>query len=123
MIINFVKKLSSTFCIFIPQETWELELYIDGDMRQRLTGIPQLSHSTQFILNLWNRDNVVPELSDVFDSWNVKALFRDLIFPPSSDELCRYGAVFQAGTNPIVRYEIGIGSQIDSTDVYPYTEV
>ena len=107
----------------VSQETWELEAYIDGHKRLKLSGIPQLSISTQFIMQVWNRDNYIPELSDVFRTWEVAAKFKDLIFPPEVGKLCRYGAVFQSGTNPIVRYEVGIGSQIGLTDVQPFTEV
>ena len=74
-------------------------------------------------MHVWNRDNYVPELSDVFRTWAVKAVFKDLIFPPKVGELCRYGDVFRSGTNPIVRYEVGLGSQTGITDVLPFTEV
>lgn len=105
------------------QENLDLEVIIDGRKVQKFSGIPQLSKSTQFFMHIWNRDNVIPKRLDVFDSWIVKAQFKDLIFPPNTEELCRYGEVFRSGSNPIVRYEAGIGSQTGSTDVYPFQEV
>ena len=74
-------------------------------------------------MHVWNRNNYVPELSDVFDNWKVKAFFKELVFPPAVGDLCRYGKVFQSGTNPIIRYEAGIGSERGITDIQPFSKV
>ena len=105
------------------QETWELEVYIDDQKIQKFSGIPKFSNKANFFIHVWNRENYVPELVDVFDNWMVKAVFKDLVFPPKVGELCRYGEVFQSGTNPFIRYEAAIGSQKGLTDVQAFSEV
>ena len=98
-------------------------MVVDGRVIQKFSGIPNLSTSTQFFIHVWNRDNFVPKLSDVFNNWAVEAEFKDFVFPPAIGELCRYGDVFQSGSNPIIRYEAGIGTQIGNVKVEPFREV
>ena len=98
-------------------------MYIDGLKIQKFSGIPRFKNTASYFIHVWNKDNYVPELLDVFDNWMVKAVFKNLIFPPKVGELCRYGEVFQSGENPIVRYEAGIGSQKGITDIQPFSEV
>lgn len=71
---------------------------------------------------MWHRNNQVPDLH-VFDLWEARASFRNLVMPPSVDALCRYGSPFTGGTIPIVGYEAGIGTSPISADVSPFQQV
>ena len=59
----------------------------------------------------------------MFNVFSTKAYFKDLIMPPAPGSLCRYGDPFRGGTNSIIRYEVGLGSDKLLTDVAPFREV
>ncbi|XP_060596420.1 uncharacterized protein LOC132750448 [Ruditapes philippinarum] len=99
-----------------------MNVFIDGDQVSELCGIPHLSIRTNLILHVWNKDNMVPVL-DVFNLWQTRAAFRDLIMPPEVNALCRYGDPFQGGTNAIVQYEAGVGTLPGSVDIVPFQKV
>ncbi|KAL3873866.1 hypothetical protein ACJMK2_036950, partial [Sinanodonta woodiana] len=103
------------------QPTWCLIVYADDEELTMLCGIPILSNKTQLVLHVWNRNDYLPEIHDIFDLWSTRATFRDLNFPPLS--LCRYGAPFRGATNAIVKYEAGIGNSKGDTNILPFTEV
>jgi hypothetical protein len=87
-----------------------------------MAGIPELSPSTNLFLHVWNKNNILPTL-DVFNLWAARAVFKQLIFPPGVEAMCRYGDPFQGGTNAIVRYEAAIGTSKDTTDIADFQEV
>lgn len=87
-----------------------------------LCGIPLLSTSTKLTLHAWHKNNQVPALN-IFDLWQGRAVFKNLIMPPSIDAMCRYGAPFIGGSIPIVGYEAGIGLSPDVDDIVPFKEV
>ena len=99
-----------------------MRIFVDDQQMSELTGIPELSISTNLIFHLWNKNNILPPL-DVFNLWEGRAKFRQLTLPPSLEEMCRYGDPFQGGTNPIVRYEVAIGTFKDTPDVADFQEV
>jgi hypothetical protein len=74
-----------------------------------LCGIPEFSSDTKLLFHVFNKNNVVPPLVDLFDVFSTKAYFKNVMMPPSSQFLCRYGDPFYGGTIPIDRYEAGIG--------------
>ncbi|VDI67222.1 Hypothetical predicted protein [Mytilus galloprovincialis] len=88
-----------------------------------LCGISHLSKTTKLVLHVFNRDSYVPEITDPFNIFSVKAYFKNLILPPPTGALCRYGDPFRGGTNPIIKYEIGIGTDKFLTDIEPFREV
>lgn len=96
---------------------------VDGDVLAKICGILPLSASTKLVLHVWNRDNYIPDITDRFNIFSTKAFFRDLVMPPAPQSLCRYGDPFRGGTNPIIHYEVGIGSEKLQTDVAKFTKV
>jgi hypothetical protein len=74
-------------------------------------------------MHVWNRENFIPDITDMFNVFSTKAYFKDLIMPPAPGSLCRYGDPFRGGTNSIIRYEVGLGSDKLLTDVAPFKEV
>ncbi|XP_072048752.1 uncharacterized protein [Amphiura filiformis] len=105
------------------QEQWELSLTIDGILLTALDGIPHLSTSTQLILHVWNKDNVVSSIEDEFNPPKATAYFSDLRIPPESSHPCRYGNPFRAGSSPIVRYLAGIGTERGQVNTVPFKEI
>lgn len=87
-----------------------------------MCGIPLLSMSTKLVLHVWHKDNILPAL-DVFNLWQAKASFKQLIMPPDVKELCRYGNPFEGGLNAIVGYEAAIGTSLLSDDAVPFQKV
>ena len=109
--------------IFFPlQDTWCLNVYMDGGQISDLCGIPELSEDTQMILHGWNKNNYMAELT-VFDLWEARAEFGSVVFPPSKTSFCRFGSPFISGVTAIVSYEAGIGTNMETPDVIPFTEV
>ncbi|XP_052081237.1 uncharacterized protein LOC127719261 [Mytilus californianus] len=96
---------------------------VNNEELTELCGIPILSKSTKLVLHVFNRDNFVPDITDKFNIFSTKAYFKNLILPPPTGALCRYGDPFRGGTNPIIKYEVGIGSDKLLTDIVPFREV
>lgn len=97
-------------------------VFANGQQISEMCGIPALSLDTQFVLHLWNKNNFLPALN-IFDLWETYASFKDLLLPPAVDALCRFGDPFQGGTNAIIRYEAGIGTDKQTADVVDFREV
>ncbi|XP_076085497.1 uncharacterized protein LOC143056293 [Mytilus galloprovincialis] len=105
------------------ENTWCLKVYVDGSMFSKICGIPEFSSDTKLLLHVFNKNNYVPPVTDLFDVFSTRASFRNVIMPPSSDAMCRYGGPFYGGVIPIDRYEAGIGTDQLMTDVVSYQEV
>ncbi|KAL5015119.1 hypothetical protein ScPMuIL_009389 [Solemya velum] len=103
-----------TKCLFV---------FIDDEKMTEICGISNLLSSTQLVFHTWSKNNVVPEITDMFNIWTARAIFKDLIMPPALSALCRYGNPFRGGTNPIIRYEAGIGTERGLTDVIDFRKV
>ncbi|XP_053401006.1 uncharacterized protein LOC123523226 isoform X2 [Mercenaria mercenaria] len=99
-----------------------INVFADEKQISEMCGIPPLSSRTRLILHVWNKDNIVPAL-DIFNQWQTRAAFKDLIMPPEVNALCRYGDPFEGGTNAIVRYEAGIGTAQGEVDMVAFQEV
>ncbi|XP_035697583.1 uncharacterized protein LOC118430698 [Branchiostoma floridae] len=108
---------------FAVGEDWILELIADGRPLTIINGIPVFSDQARLTLAVWNRDDFVPEVQDVFRSPETNAYFRDLRFPPSADNLCRYGDPFRPGDNSISVFYAGVGTEKLKDDVAPFREV
>ncbi|CAG2204566.1 unnamed protein product [Mytilus edulis] len=100
-----------------------LVLYVNDEEITELCGIPDLSETTKLVLHVFNRDNFVPEITDIFNIFSARAVFKNLILPPPTGALCRYGDPFRGGSNPIIKYEVGIGSDKLLTDIEPFRKV
>ncbi|CAG2237324.1 unnamed protein product [Mytilus edulis] len=100
------------------EKTWCLKVYVDRYMFSKIFGIPEFSSDTKLLLHVFNKNNYVPPITDLFDVFSTRASFRNVIMPPSSDAMCRYRGVI-----PIDRYEAGIGTDQLMTDVVSYQEV
>ena len=83
----------------------------------------QLSTDTNLVFHVFNKNNIMPPTNDTFNPFSTKAFFRNVILPPAPGAYCRYGAPFRGGENPIVKYEIGIGSTSLGTEAVPYREM
>ncbi|VDI16055.1 Hypothetical predicted protein [Mytilus galloprovincialis] len=105
------------------EKTWCLKVYVDGSMFSKICGIPEFSSDTKLLLHVFNKNNYVPPVTDLFDVFSTRASFRNVIMPPSSNTMCRYGEPFYGGVIPIDRYEAGIGTDQLMTDVVSYQEV
>ncbi|XP_076087285.1 uncharacterized protein LOC143057777 [Mytilus galloprovincialis] len=116
--IVFKKEMDSAVDIFLC-----LVVYVNDEELTELCGIPDLSETTKLVLHVFNRDNFVPEITDVFNMFSTRAVFKNLILPPPTGALCRYGDPFRGGSNPIIKYEVGIGSDKLLTDIEPFREV
>ena len=112
-----------TIFVFYLQPTWFLKVYCDDEYLTELGGIPPLSTNTKLFLHLWNRNNVLPPVSNPFDPWSARAIFMTLIMPPAMGSPCRYGDPFRGGTNGIIKYDVGVGTSTMATDVVPFRTV
>ncbi|CAH1268739.1 NCAN [Branchiostoma lanceolatum] len=108
---------------FAVGEDWGLELIIDGRSLVIMNGIPVFSEQAQLTLVVWNRGDFVPAVQDVFSSPEGSASFRDLRFPPSADNLCRFGDPFRPGDNGVSVFYAGVGTKKLMDDVAPFQEV
>ncbi|CAH1239174.1 HEG1 [Branchiostoma lanceolatum] len=108
---------------FAVGEDWNLELIIDGRSLAIMNGIPVFSEQAQLTLAVWNRGDFVPAVHDVFSSPEGSAFFRDLRFPPSADNMCRFGDPFRPGDNSVSVFYAGVGTEKLKDDVSPFHEV
>eukprot|EP00058_Branchiostoma_floridae_P003026 XP_002588514.1 hypothetical protein BRAFLDRAFT_79469 [Branchiostoma floridae] len=108
---------------FAVGEDWILEFITDGKSQAIMNGIPVFSDQARLTLAVWNRDDFVPEVQDVFSSPETTAFFRDLRFPPSADNLCRYGDPFRPGDNSVSVFYAGVGTEKLKDDVAHFREV
>ncbi|KAI8486030.1 hypothetical protein Bbelb_361300, partial [Branchiostoma belcheri] len=108
---------------FAVGEDWSLELIIDGTSLVIMNGIPVFSEHARLTLSVWNRDDFVPDFDDVFSTPEATACFRNLRFPPSTDNLCRYGDPFRPGDNSVSVFYAGVGTEKMKDDVAPFREV
>ena len=97
--------------------------FADGLLFAEMCGIPELTTATKLVLHVWNKNNYLPEVKDVFSIWEAHASFKNVFLPPEPGALCRYGSPFRGGTNAIVRYEAGLGNQTGADNFVPITEV
>ncbi|CAC5409205.1 unnamed protein product [Mytilus coruscus] len=102
---------------------WCIKVYADDEELTEICGIEPPSTSAKLVLHVWNRNNYVPDISDLFNVFSAKSYFKDLIIPPKIGNKCRYGNPFRGGTNPVIKYEAGIGTEKLQTDVVPYREI
>ncbi|VDI79784.1 Hypothetical predicted protein [Mytilus galloprovincialis] len=102
---------------------WCITVYADDEELTEICGIEPPSTSAKLVLHVWNRNNYVPDISDLFNVFSAKAYFKDIIIPPKIGNKCRYGDPFRGGTNPVIKYEAGIGTEKLQTDVVPYREI
>ncbi|VDI71255.1 Hypothetical predicted protein, partial [Mytilus galloprovincialis] len=100
-----------------------LVVFINDEEITELCGIPGMSETAKLVLHVFNRNNFVPEITDIFNVFSTRAIFKNLILPPPTGALCRYGDPFRGGTNPIIKYEVGIGSDKLLTDIEPFRKV
>ncbi|XP_076085326.1 uncharacterized protein LOC143056125 [Mytilus galloprovincialis] len=98
-------------------------LYVDGVLWSKVCGIRDLSTDTDLIFHVFPKNNYLPPVVDTFDPYSTKAFFRRVVLPPELGALCRYGAPFRGGENPIIKYEIGIGTTKLGTEVVPYRDI
>ncbi|XP_076085507.1 uncharacterized protein LOC143056307 [Mytilus galloprovincialis] len=98
-------------------------LYVDGVLWSKVCGIRDLSTDTDLIFHVFPKNNYLPPVVDTFNPYSTKAFFRSVVLPPEPGAHCRYGAPFRGGTNPIIKYEIGIGTTILGTEAVPYKEM
>jgi hypothetical protein len=98
-------------------------VYADNELLTEICGIEPPRSSAMLVLHVWNRNNYVPGVHDLFNIFSTKAYFKNLIIPPKIGNLCRYGNPFRGGNNPVIKYEAGIGTDKVQTNVVPYREV
>ncbi|XP_078695732.1 uncharacterized protein LOC144924477 [Branchiostoma floridae x Branchiostoma belcheri] len=108
---------------FAVGEDWSLELIIDGASLVIMNGIPVFSEHARLTLSVWNRDDFVPDVQDIFTRPEATSFFRNLRFPPSTDNLCRFGDPFRPGTNSVSVFYAGVGTEKMKDDVAPFREV
>ncbi|XP_035698714.1 uncharacterized protein LOC118431579 [Branchiostoma floridae] len=109
--------------IFATKVDRSVRLYIDGQFKAVLTGIPTLSQQAKLILSAWNKHDRIPELVDPFEPPTTTAYFRSVSLPPDSTSLCLHGQPFRNGDHAVVRFEAGVGSAKLLDDVAPFREV
>lgn len=98
-------------------------MFVDDGELTEICGIEPPSLSTKLVLHVWNRNNYVPEITDLFNVFSTKAYFKNLVMPPKVGSLCRYGNPFRGGTNPVIKYEAAIGTDQLTTDISDFSEV
>ena len=121
--ILLVECLRSRLTIVYLQLQLCLMVLVENSELGSLCGIPYLSASASCLVHVLNRDRFLPEREDELFTWAVYAEVESSIFPPKTEELCRYGEPFRGGDIPIVRYEAAIGSEPGLSDIYPFEEV
>ncbi|WAR05119.1 hypothetical protein MAR_020488, partial [Mya arenaria] len=96
--------------------------FADQQELSEMCGIPELSNTTMLVLNVWNKNNFIPEMS-IFDSWTTYSYFKLLKIPPKANELCRYGSPWLGGTVAVISYFAGIGSSPSKPDIVDFRKV
>ncbi|XP_035673095.1 uncharacterized protein LOC118413675 [Branchiostoma floridae] len=104
-------------------EVWSVDLIIDGVAVLALSGLPSLPTDAVVTLSVWNFDDYVPDVEDPFNLPTATANFKDVSFPASSDQLCRYGEPFRNGDSAILSFMAGVGTELHQDDVVPFTMV
>ncbi|CAH1258771.1 JAG1 [Branchiostoma lanceolatum] len=104
-------------------EIWSVDLIIDGVRALALSGLPSLPIDAVVTFSVWNFDDFVPEVEDPFYPPTATANFKDVSFPASSDQLCRYGEPFRDGDSAILSFLAGVGTEAHQDDVVPFRMV
>ena len=107
----------------ILQLQWCMSVYVGDDFINQLCDIPHLSTDTLLFVHLFKSDNILPTVVDAFTPWAAYAEFSALEMPPPVGTLCRDGQQFRGYSNPIIKYEAGIGTSRLATDVEEFREV
>ncbi|XP_033763071.1 uncharacterized protein LOC117344449 isoform X3 [Pecten maximus] len=102
------------------QTQWCMRVFVDSEYMAELCGIAELTLNTLLVFHVFNKNNVVPPIVSTFDPWSAKAYINELIMPPAPGSLCRYGVPFRGATDPILRYEAGIGTTKLGTEAEPF---
>ncbi|VDI51286.1 Hypothetical predicted protein [Mytilus galloprovincialis] len=92
-------------------------------MWSKICGIRELSTDTDLVFHVFPKNNYLPPVVDSFNPYSTKAFFRNVVLPPEPGAHCRYGAPFRGGTNPIIKYEIGIENTTLGTEIVHYKEM
>ncbi|KAI8485273.1 hypothetical protein Bbelb_370200 [Branchiostoma belcheri] len=108
--------------IFATKVDRSIRMYIDGQFKAVLTGIPTLSPATKLILSTWNKHDQIPELVDPFEPPTTTAVFRSVSLPPDAASLCLHGKPFRNGDQAVVRFEAGVGSAKLLDDIASFRE-
>ena len=98
-------------------------VYVDSEFFSKVCGMRDLSTDTKLVLHTFTKNNYLPPIVDNFNPYSTKAHFRNVILPPAPSAYCRYGDPFRGGENPIIQYEIGIGSSLLATNLVPYRKM
>ncbi|XP_070564497.1 uncharacterized protein [Ptychodera flava] len=107
------------------KEHLDIDLVIDNRTVAVLHACPLLSQDVKLTLSVWNRNDYVAPVEDVFLPPSTNALFTIVSTPPGEEELCRYGKPFQSMHNPIVAFyaSVGMYSMPEDIDITEFTEV
>ncbi|KAI8510725.1 hypothetical protein Bbelb_116410, partial [Branchiostoma belcheri] len=104
-------------------EIWSVDLIIDGTGALALSGLPPLPTDAVVTFSVWNFEDFVPDVDDPFYPPTATAHFKDVSFPASSDQLCRYGEPFRNGDSAILSFMAGVGAEAFQDDVMPFRMV
>lgn len=98
-------------------------VYMDDDFLNEICDVPHLSTEALLFLHVFKRLNQLPEHSDKFSVWSARASVSSLVMPPPVGTLCRSGQQFVSFTNPIMKYEAGVGTTSMTDDAAAFREV
>ena len=98
-------------------------VYMDGNFLNEICDVPQLSTEAWLFIHVFKRMNQLPEHHDKFSVWSARASVSALEMPPPVGTLCRSGQQFIGFTNPIMRYEAGVGTTPLAADAAEFTQV
>ncbi|XP_019632640.1 PREDICTED: uncharacterized protein LOC109476195 [Branchiostoma belcheri] len=104
-------------------EIWSVDLIIDGTGALALSGLPPLPTDAVVTFSVWNFEDFVPDVEDPFYPPTATANFKDVNFPASSDQLCRYGEPFRNGGSAILSFMAGVGTEAFQDDVVSFRRV
>ncbi|CAH1259269.1 FAT1 [Branchiostoma lanceolatum] len=105
------------------QEVWSVDLLIDGVAVMALSGLPSLPPEAVVTFSVWNFNDYLPDVKDPFYPPTTTANFKDVSFPASSDQLCRFGEPFRNGDSAILSFMAGVGTEAHLDDVVPFKKV
>ena len=60
------------------QTDWSLSVYVDGEVKAFMTGVPALPSDALFQVHVWNDEAWIPQIMDAFNPPNTAAYIKDI---------------------------------------------
>ena len=93
------------------------QILVDEVESAVLHGIEDFHGAVNLALSVFNQNGFIPEIANPSDPPSVSAVFSNVHLPGVGTSLCLYGTPFHSWDIPFVRFEAGIGTSPELTDI------